>query len=392
MTKNSKLSAPAASPANQKAFAVFNSGFFLVAYPDQKSAEYYVKNNLSDSPEVEIREISSLAASPSRGNEADETRNSKVLASFVEYCQANPGHRFWQALRNWSGYHFILAAEADTGSSGWDKERDTFNWEGKRHDQELAALPSTPEETASISLEVYQQDWVPGFAAFLDDGTLRETGKAHLMINIGSLLSCVESGELPPKDFPYMVAETLMHEAIHALEAWAKVEFSEEKVEELLQKYRRQYRPDGETHWQHDPKLTRDNSNQFAGAAPSSVTPPPGDTLLNQAILEDLSNAIRSAKNTQAGEVCGHTGLRPTGKPLDMRPDAPQNDSEAKQKIAASSPSSATEPVCKKCQGVKRIKKPDGIGSMRCQECNPGTHGDLLYGDPASSAGTPEGK
>lgn len=107
---------------------------------------------------------------------------------------------------------------------------------------------------------------MPGFASFLEDGSLAEGAKAHIGLNIGSLLCCVETGELPKKDLPYMIAESLMHETIHALESWAKVEFSEEKVEELLQKYRAKYRPDDEKHWHYDPEANRDNSNQFAAA------------------------------------------------------------------------------------------------------------------------------
>jgi hypothetical protein len=56
-------------------------------------------------------------------------RNSKVLASFTAYCKAHPQERFWQALRNWSGAYFIL----------WNRDgrndHDTFNWEGRDHDE-----------------------------------------------------------------------------------------------------------------------------------------------------------------------------------------------------------------------------------------------------------------
>ena len=38
----------------------------------------------------------------------DKTHNSEVLASFAEYCKEHPDERFWQALRNWSGYPFIF--------------------------------------------------------------------------------------------------------------------------------------------------------------------------------------------------------------------------------------------------------------------------------------------
>jgi hypothetical protein len=63
-------------------------------------------------------------------------RNSEVLKSFVEYCEANPDLRFWQALRNWSDYNFIYASNRlyppllgmpDTN----DPIIDTFYWEGR---------------------------------------------------------------------------------------------------------------------------------------------------------------------------------------------------------------------------------------------------------------------
>jgi hypothetical protein len=37
-----------------------------------------------------------------------ETRNSAVLRNFVAFCEANPGLRFWQALRAWAAAPFIL--------------------------------------------------------------------------------------------------------------------------------------------------------------------------------------------------------------------------------------------------------------------------------------------
>jgi len=43
--------------------------------------------------------------------ERPETRNSEVLADFVAYCEAHPQERFWQALRNWSGFKFIFASD-----------------------------------------------------------------------------------------------------------------------------------------------------------------------------------------------------------------------------------------------------------------------------------------
>jgi len=36
-----------------------------------------------------------------------KNKNQKTLNSFVEYCQQHPELRFWQALRNWSGFSFV---------------------------------------------------------------------------------------------------------------------------------------------------------------------------------------------------------------------------------------------------------------------------------------------
>lgn len=57
-----------------------------------------------------------------------ESRNAKVLASFMAYCKANPEQRFWQALLNWSGALFIFA-ELGGGIENMGGLRDTFNWE-----------------------------------------------------------------------------------------------------------------------------------------------------------------------------------------------------------------------------------------------------------------------
>lgn len=108
---------------------------------------------------------------------------------------------------------------------------------------------SSPKQDR-VSIEIYQQDWIPGWAAFHDDGSIQEGSKAHVVLNLGSLLCAVESGDLAKSDLPYMVAESLMHEVIHVLEAWANVEFGEEKVERLLEKYRDHVGKD--TIWQPD--------------------------------------------------------------------------------------------------------------------------------------------
>ena len=42
-----------------------------------------------------------------------DARHTKVLLDFVEYCNAHPTYRFWQALTHWSGHKFILFTDRD---------------------------------------------------------------------------------------------------------------------------------------------------------------------------------------------------------------------------------------------------------------------------------------
>ena len=92
-----------------------------------------------------------------------------------------------------------------------------------------------------LRIKVYQQDWMPGFAAFSDDGSVAK-GKAHIALNIGALMAAVQCKDIEAKDVPYAIAEDVMHEVMHSLEAWAGVEFSEARVEALLEKYRKTYK------------------------------------------------------------------------------------------------------------------------------------------------------
>lgn len=40
--------------------------------------------------------------------EDKETKNSRVLNKFIEYCRSHTEERFWQAFRTWSDFDFIL--------------------------------------------------------------------------------------------------------------------------------------------------------------------------------------------------------------------------------------------------------------------------------------------
>jgi hypothetical protein len=87
-------------------------------------------------------------------------------------------------------------------------------------------------------IEVYQQDWIPGWAAFIHDGSVKRHGTAHVVINLGAVMSSRALGKMAQTEIPYFIAESIMHEVIHALEAWAGVEFNEDRVEALLWRYR----------------------------------------------------------------------------------------------------------------------------------------------------------
>lgn len=63
------------------------------------------------------------------------------IAAFAAYCRDHPSERFWQALRNWSGHNFILAASNREDRSTY---RDTFYWRTKE-------APSLERSPATIA-------------------------------------------------------------------------------------------------------------------------------------------------------------------------------------------------------------------------------------------------
>lgn len=96
--------------------------------------------------------------------------------------------------------------------------------------------------TDNLTIKIFQKDWIPGFAGLISYDEYESGDNAHVILNIGSLLQLVE--ELPDYnagDVPYMICEFLMHEIAHALEQWAFVEFNEERVEAITEKYRQKY-------------------------------------------------------------------------------------------------------------------------------------------------------
>ena len=100
---------------------------------------------------------------------------------------------------------------------------------------------TTQKPKDNISIKIFQEDFIPGFAGFRNYEDQENCAHAHVVLNVGSLLAMVEEQDCEAKDLPYVIAECLMHEIIHALESWAGVEFNEDKVEALTEKYREKY-------------------------------------------------------------------------------------------------------------------------------------------------------
>lgn len=87
-------------------------------------------------------------------------------------------------------------------------------------------------------IEFHQHDWIPGFAAFAPHATTPSPdSRAFCVVNLGSILAGIHTGDMEREELPYLLAESMMHEVIHAIEQWAGVEFSEERVEALLERY-----------------------------------------------------------------------------------------------------------------------------------------------------------
>jgi hypothetical protein len=82
--------------------------------------------------------------------DAMRTRDSETLDSFVEYCHAHPDQRFWQALRNWSGWqHVLVSNDSDfvLNQVTTGRIQDTFDWEGiKRVSVKAEAFHLTTDE------------------------------------------------------------------------------------------------------------------------------------------------------------------------------------------------------------------------------------------------------
>jgi len=90
-----------------------------------------------------------------------------------------------------------------------------------------------------VHARIVQMDGIDGFACYLSPSARK--GKAIIGLNVEALMIGVVAKDFKVKDLPYIVADSIMHEVIHVLEDWAKVQFSDKKVERLIAAYREHY-------------------------------------------------------------------------------------------------------------------------------------------------------
>ena len=90
-----------------------------------------------------------------------------------------------------------------------------------------------------VKADIVQADGVDGFA-FYKVGSVKDN-RCIIGLNVEAFVASVAMGQTKLKDLPYLLAESIMHEVIHALEDWAKVQFSHRKVNKLLKDYAEHY-------------------------------------------------------------------------------------------------------------------------------------------------------
>ena len=90
-----------------------------------------------------------------------------------------------------------------------------------------------------VNARVVQMDGIDGFACYLSPSARK--GKTIIGLNVEALLAGIVVKDFTVKDLPYIVADSIMHEVIHALEDWSRIQFSEKKVNKLIGEYRKHY-------------------------------------------------------------------------------------------------------------------------------------------------------
>jgi len=101
-------------------------------------------------------------------------------------------------------------------------------------------MPMTTITPSGIVVEFRQHDWQPGFASFLaqEEGGLDPNGPAFCTLNLAAFLSTRDAHGADHASLVESIADTMVHEVIHVIEAWAGTEFSEQCVEALIARYR----------------------------------------------------------------------------------------------------------------------------------------------------------
>lgn len=92
-----------------------------------------------------------------------------------------------------------------------------------------------------IKIRLFQRDFIPGFGGYVA-GSVHKKPHAEILLNVGGMIGAYRMGDVPLKQLPYDIAASVVHEIGHVIEDWARVRFSEKKVEVLVEKYRRSYR------------------------------------------------------------------------------------------------------------------------------------------------------
>ncbi len=142
-----------------------------------------------------------------------------------------------------------------------------------------------------IKIVIYQNDELPAFAGYLSP-SLKEMDKAVVGLSIENLVATVAMKDIAPDELPYFIAESIMHEVIHVLEDWADVEFSEERVDLIIQAYQEKYK---------SMKETMSNAEEFL-----NDNPVPNQK--RTALIDGKSVDIEEIKQKlQSGEAEWHT-------------------------------------------------------------------------------------
>ncbi len=89
--------------------------------------------------------------------------------------------------------------------------------------------------TNRFKITAVRHDDMDAFGAYASSSIESEEGGVVLLNVEGTIGTCMEH-EIEPKQ---MIIETLMHEFGHALEEWYKCDFDEDRIERIIESYRR---------------------------------------------------------------------------------------------------------------------------------------------------------